>query len=128
MNFQSDINGRMRAILIDWLIEVHMKFKLVPETLYLCVNIIDRYCETKTVPRAKLQVRRQRGRERDDARTLYFCSKFSVKPVDPVSTSTLLSPPPISNSLSLRSSAPRYALTQILRMLVLYRLVNLCRV
>ncbi|GMI17200.1 hypothetical protein TrLO_g6316 [Triparma laevis f. longispina] len=56
MDMQADINSKMRAILIDWLIEVHMKFKLVPETLYLCVNIIDRYCETKTVPRAKLQL------------------------------------------------------------------------
>ena len=57
MDNQSDINSKMRAILIDWLIEVHMKFKLVPETLYLCVNVIDRYCEMKAVPRAKLQVR-----------------------------------------------------------------------
>jgi len=35
----------MRAILIDWLVEVHLKFKLVPETLYLTVNLIDRYLE-----------------------------------------------------------------------------------
>ncbi|GMH96123.1 hypothetical protein TrST_g4643 [Triparma strigata] len=56
MDTQADINSKMRAILIDWLIEVHMKFKLVPETLYLCVNIIDRYCQSKTVPRAKLQL------------------------------------------------------------------------
>ena len=31
-----DINEKMRAILIDWLIEVHYKFKLLPETLYIC--------------------------------------------------------------------------------------------
>mmetsp|Transcript_21524 Transcript_21524/g.33180 ORF Transcript_21524/g.33180 Transcript_21524/m.33180 type:complete len:502 (+) Transcript_21524:228-1733(+) len=53
---QCDINNRMRAILIDWLVEVHMKFRLVPETLYLCVNIIDRYCNRTTVRRSKLQL------------------------------------------------------------------------
>lgn len=56
MNRQEDINEKMRAILIDWLIEVHMKFRLVPETLYLCVNIIDRYCSIINVPRTKLQL------------------------------------------------------------------------
>ena len=35
----------MRAILIDWIIEVHLKFKLLPETLFLTVNLIDRYLE-----------------------------------------------------------------------------------
>ena len=34
MLIQTDINDKMRAILIDWLVEVHYKFKLVPETLY----------------------------------------------------------------------------------------------
>lgn len=45
MESQTDINEKMRAILIDWLVEVHLKFKLVPETLYLTVNLIDRYLE-----------------------------------------------------------------------------------
>ena len=45
MENQPHINERMRAILADWLVEVHLKFKLVPETLYLTVNIIDRYLE-----------------------------------------------------------------------------------
>jgi hypothetical protein len=43
MEKQNDINEKMRAILVDWLIEVHLKFKLLPETLFLTVNIIDRY-------------------------------------------------------------------------------------
>ena len=33
----------MRAILVDWIISVHAKFKLLPETLYLTINLIDRY-------------------------------------------------------------------------------------
>jgi len=40
---QSRIDSRMRATLVDWLVGVHDKFRLQPETLYLCVNIIDRY-------------------------------------------------------------------------------------
>lgn len=45
MNRQEDINDKMRAILIDWIIEVHLKYKMVPETLFLTVNLIDRYLE-----------------------------------------------------------------------------------
>lgn len=56
MKIQDDINERMRAILIDWLVEVHLKFKLVPETLYLTVNLIDRYLEIEQVKRDKLQL------------------------------------------------------------------------
>jgi G2/mitotic-specific cyclin-B, other len=35
----------MRGILIDWLIDVHLKFKLFPETLFITINLIDRYLE-----------------------------------------------------------------------------------
>ena len=45
MSRQDDINEKMRSILIDWLIEVHLKFKLVPESLYLTINLIDRFLE-----------------------------------------------------------------------------------
>jgi hypothetical protein len=43
MSSQKEINTKMRAILVDWIVEVHMKFKLVPPTLYLAVQLIDRY-------------------------------------------------------------------------------------
>ena len=43
MFHQQDINEKMRAILVDWIIEVHLKFKLEPETLFLTVSLIDRY-------------------------------------------------------------------------------------
>jgi len=45
---------KMRAILIDWLIDVHLKFKLLPETLFMTVNLIDRYLTTVDIPRQKL--------------------------------------------------------------------------
>jgi cyclin B len=53
---QPYVNDRMRSILVDWLVEVHLKFKMVPETLYLTVNLIDRYLELKQVRRSKLQL------------------------------------------------------------------------
>jgi len=56
MSSQQDINSKMRAILIDWLIEVHYKFDLMDETLFLTVNIIDRFLDKEVVPRKKLQL------------------------------------------------------------------------
>lgn len=41
---------------MDWLVDVHLKFKLVPETLFLTVNIIDRYLEFTSIVRQKLQL------------------------------------------------------------------------
>ena len=56
MSKQTDINAKMRSILIDWLVEVHLKFKLMPETLYLTVNLIDRFLEKEQIMRNKLQL------------------------------------------------------------------------
>lgn len=56
MDSQPEINERMRAILVDWLIEVHHKFELTPETLYLTLNIVDRYLASTTVSRRELQL------------------------------------------------------------------------
>jgi len=53
---QTNINEKMRAILIDWLIDVHLKFNLLSETLFLTINIIDRYLEKKTINRNYLQL------------------------------------------------------------------------
>ncbi|KAK9666521.1 hypothetical protein RND81_14G190600 [Saponaria officinalis] len=56
MGLQPDINEKMRSILVDWLIEVHHKFELRQETLYLTVNIIDRFLSMKAIPRKELQL------------------------------------------------------------------------
>ncbi|GAV75629.1 Cyclin_N domain-containing protein/Cyclin_C domain-containing protein, partial [Cephalotus follicularis] len=56
MSSQPDINEKMRSILLDWLIDVHNNFELSPETLYLTINIIDRFLSVKTVPRRELQL------------------------------------------------------------------------
>jgi hypothetical protein len=56
MTRQLDINERMRAILIDWLVEVHNKFKLSQETLFLSTNIIDRFLSVENIERSRLQL------------------------------------------------------------------------
>lgn len=56
MDHQGDINPRMRSILVNWLIEVHEKFRLRSSTLYLTVSIVDRFLSTCQVTRSKLQL------------------------------------------------------------------------
>jgi cyclin B len=56
MTQQADINERMRSILVDWLVDVHLKFKLRVETLFLTVHIIDRYLVKEQTTRNKLQL------------------------------------------------------------------------
>lgn len=82
MTRQTSINHNMRGILVDWLIEVnnfcnylchvefrcgrywlrgsfsqvHLKFKLMPETLFLTTNVMDRYLNTQVVERKNLQL------------------------------------------------------------------------
>uniref|UniRef100_A0A8C6WY83 Cyclin B2 n=1 Tax=Neogobius melanostomus TaxID=47308 RepID=A0A8C6WY83_9GOBI len=51
-----DINGRMRALLIDWLVQVHSRFQLLQETLYLTVAVLDRFLQVQPVSRRKLQL------------------------------------------------------------------------
>ena len=46
----------MRAILVDWMVDVHLKFKLLSETLFLTVNLIDRYLSIKQIQRSRLQL------------------------------------------------------------------------
>ncbi|KAL8216255.1 hypothetical protein R6Q57_023092 [Mikania cordata] len=53
---QKDINPSMRAILIDWLVEVAEEYRLVPDTLYLTINYIDRYLSGNLMDRQRLQL------------------------------------------------------------------------
>ena len=56
MKSQVSLEWRMRGILVDWLIEVHAKFRLLPETLFLCVNLVDRFLSARHVGVEKLQL------------------------------------------------------------------------
>jgi len=56
MDKQVDINKTMRTVLVDWLVEVAEEYKLIPQTLYLTVNYIDRFLSCMSVLRGKLQL------------------------------------------------------------------------
>ena len=55
MTDQADITASMRAILVDWLIEVQENFELFHETLYLA-ELTDRYLCRAQVKREYLQL------------------------------------------------------------------------
>ncbi|KAE8668652.1 putative cyclin-B3-1 [Hibiscus syriacus] len=56
MSKQTDITPHMRGILINWLIEVHLKFDLMQETLYLMVSLLDRYLSEVQIKKNEMQL------------------------------------------------------------------------
>ena len=56
MDTQPEINEIMRAILIDWIIDVHLRFNLRQETLFMTIWLIDTYLSFAFVHRDKLQL------------------------------------------------------------------------
>lgn len=51
------ISPRMRATLVDWLVDVQLQYHLLQETLYLAVQILDRYLQAvPTVSKKYLQL------------------------------------------------------------------------
>ncbi|KAH7318679.1 cyclin-like protein [Stachybotrys elegans] len=56
MDNQTEIQWSMRSVLMDWLVQVHGRFGLLPETLFLTVNYIDRFLSNKIVSIGKLQL------------------------------------------------------------------------
>jgi cyclin B len=56
LSAHTDINEKMREILVDWLVEVHMKFNLQAAVLYTTVQLIDRFLGMQAVTRSKLQL------------------------------------------------------------------------
>lgn len=50
------LKPRMRSILVDWLVEMHLKFRLLPESLFLAINIMDRFMSIETVQIDRLQL------------------------------------------------------------------------
>lgn len=46
----------MRGILLDWLVDIHFKFKMFPQTLYIVVAILDKYLSVRCIGKDKLQL------------------------------------------------------------------------
>lgn len=55
-NPSTEINVKMRGILLDWLVDLHYKFKMFPETLFAVTMILDKYLSRKTVSKDNLQL------------------------------------------------------------------------
>uniref|UniRef100_A0A8C0KDY8 G2/mitotic-specific cyclin-B1 n=1 Tax=Canis lupus dingo TaxID=286419 RepID=A0A8C0KDY8_CANLU len=51
-----EVTGNMRVIPIDWLVQVQMKFRLLQETMYMTVSIIDWFMQNNCVPKKMLQL------------------------------------------------------------------------
>jgi hypothetical protein len=56
MSIQTELTWDMRGILVDWLVQVHQRFRLLPETLFLTVHLIDRFLSMKSISSSKLQL------------------------------------------------------------------------
>lgn len=54
----TSLNEAMRKILVDWLVDVHRKFKLRSSTLFMAINLIDRYLQatTESVTKSRYQL------------------------------------------------------------------------
>lgn len=53
---QSEIKDTSRAFLIEWIIDVHRKFRLMPETLYVTVSIVDRFLSVCEIKKSQLHL------------------------------------------------------------------------
>ncbi|OWZ11457.1 Cyclin [Phytophthora megakarya] len=53
---QEAVRPKMRAMLVDWLVEVHQRFELESQTLFLTVNYIDRYLAQAPVKSQRFQL------------------------------------------------------------------------
>ncbi|KAF4125215.1 Cyclin, C-terminal domain [Geosmithia morbida] len=56
IDMQREIQWFMRPYLIDFLVEAHAAFALLPETLYLTINLLDRYCAKRIVYKQHYQL------------------------------------------------------------------------
>ncbi|CAI4047745.1 hypothetical protein SUVZ_12G2490 [Saccharomyces uvarum] len=56
MQNQVELTWPFRRTMIDWLVQLHFRFQLLPETLYLTINIVDRFLSKKTVTLNRFQL------------------------------------------------------------------------
>lgn len=49
---QSEVKDTSRGFLVEWIIDVHRKFRLMSETLYVTIGIIDRYLSKVTIKKS----------------------------------------------------------------------------
>lgn len=49
---QSEVKDTSRGFLVEWIIDVHRKFRLMSETLSVTVSIIDRYLSKVSIKKS----------------------------------------------------------------------------
>lgn len=53
---QKEVTSHMRGILIDWIVDLHQRFKMFADTLFMVVTIIDKYLQKKQITKENLQL------------------------------------------------------------------------
>jgi cyclin B len=53
---QKQVDSKMREVLVDWLIEVHNRYKMRDETIFLAVRLIDKYLSLKPIEYDRFQL------------------------------------------------------------------------
>ena len=76
MDQQTELTCDMRAVLVDWLVEVQESFELNHETLYSAVRLVDLYLSHTTVIKENLQL--------VGTTAMLISSKFEVSLVSPI--------------------------------------------
>ncbi|KAG6330793.1 hypothetical protein ID866_8298 [Astraeus odoratus] len=56
MDAQNEITWSMRQTLVDWLLQVHLRWHMLPETLWIAINVVDRFLTRRVVSLVKLQL------------------------------------------------------------------------
>jgi len=52
----TEVKDTSRAFLVEWIIDVHRKFRLQSETLYVTVRIIDRFLSKQSIKKSQLHI------------------------------------------------------------------------
>ncbi|KAI8325977.1 hypothetical protein GQ54DRAFT_268732, partial [Martensiomyces pterosporus] len=53
---QVELSWEMRRVLVNWLVQIHYQLRMLPETLFLAVNLVDRFLSKRQVSVSKLQL------------------------------------------------------------------------
>ena len=56
ISIQTSVTTHMRAVLIDWLVDVCDKFEFLQETLFISVKIIDKFLSKRVISKSKFQL------------------------------------------------------------------------
>ncbi|KAG8834459.1 G2/mitotic-specific cyclin [Serendipita sp. 399] len=56
MDYQKALKPHMRGILGEWIIGIHRAYRMVPETLFISMNLIDRFLSIRAISLEKVQL------------------------------------------------------------------------